>query len=295
VRGAVQPRPGVEREGDAAADTQDHATALEFYAQALQVNAERPKECDSKQAQSSRRIRSATWSQSNKDQKDRLQQKQQDEQQKQQQSPDPKQDPQQPPQPQTPDPSKLDELRRSCSRASRTASRTSRAAPTTAAAADGQAMVERSDPPRYVSDRPAPRPCRRPAATAARRALLGTAVPWPRRACRPGRPPRPGSLSTDARSAPGDETQRPLEGAFRLAPPPAVRSTTSKALGWIALCAAIGFAVIMLILLAIGAADAFFGRPCSCCSSWCWASRSPRWRRRRVACWAMPRSRSPWS
>ncbi|WP_292882152.1 hypothetical protein [Microbacterium sp.] len=102
----------LEREGDAAADDQDHVTALEFYARALQVNAERPKECDSEQAQQQSPDPQRDMSQSNKDQKDRLQQKQQDEQQKQQQdpqqNPDQKQDPQQP----TPDPSKLDELQK---------------------------------------------------------------------------------------------------------------------------------------------------------------------------------------
>lgn len=102
----------LEREGDAAADKQDHVTALELYAQALQVNADRPKECDSKQAQEQSPDPQRDMSQSNKDQQDRLEQKQQDEQQKQQQSPDPKQDPKQPPQPQTPDPDKLDELQK---------------------------------------------------------------------------------------------------------------------------------------------------------------------------------------
>lgn len=103
----------LEREGDAAADAQDHATALEFYAEALQVNAERPKECDSKQAQQQSPDPQRDMSQSNTDQKDRLQQKQQDQQQQQEDSgtpQDPKQDPQQ--QPPTPDQSKLDELQK---------------------------------------------------------------------------------------------------------------------------------------------------------------------------------------
>ena len=105
----------LEREGDAAADKQDHVTALEFYARALQVNAERPKECDSKQAQEQSPDPQRDMGQSNKDQKDRLQQKQQDQQQQQQNSDqqDPqKQDPQQPPQPQQPDQGKLDELQK---------------------------------------------------------------------------------------------------------------------------------------------------------------------------------------
>ena len=100
----------LEREGDAAADAQDHVTALEFYARALQVNAERPKECDSEQAQQQSPDPQRDMAQSNKDQKDRLQQKQQDEQQQQdpQQNPPQNQDPQQP----APDPGKLDELQK---------------------------------------------------------------------------------------------------------------------------------------------------------------------------------------
>jgi len=103
----------LEREGDAAADAQDHVTALEYYARALDVNAGRPKECDSTQAQEQSPDPQRDVSQSNKDQQDRLQQKQQDEQQK-QQNPDPNQDPQkqdqqQPPQP---DQGKLDELQK---------------------------------------------------------------------------------------------------------------------------------------------------------------------------------------
>ncbi|MBS1906256.1 MAG: hypothetical protein JST33_06735 [Actinobacteria bacterium] len=104
----------LEREGDAAADGQDHVTALEFYAQALQVNADRPKECDSAQAQQQSPDPQRDMSQSNKDQKDRLQQKQQ-EQQQQQQNPDPKQDPQNQNQNQQqpqPDPGKLDDLQK---------------------------------------------------------------------------------------------------------------------------------------------------------------------------------------
>ncbi|GAB6856021.1 hypothetical protein [Microbacterium xylanilyticum] len=100
----------LEREGDAAADKQDHVTALEFYARALQVNAERPKECDSKQAQEQSPDPQRDMGQSNKDQKDRLQQKQQDQQQQQNSDQQPqKQDPQQPPQP---DQGKLDELQK---------------------------------------------------------------------------------------------------------------------------------------------------------------------------------------
>ena len=98
----------LEREGDAAADAQQHATALEFYAQALQVNADRPKECDSAQAQEQSPDPQRDMSQSNKDQQDRLQQKQQDQQQ-QQQNPDPQQQDPQNPQPK-PDQGKLDEL-----------------------------------------------------------------------------------------------------------------------------------------------------------------------------------------
>lgn len=103
----------LEREGDAAADSQDHATALEYYARALQVNADRPKECDSEQAQKQSPDPQRDMSQSNKDQEDRLQQKQQDQQQ-QQQDPDQQQnpqnqDPQQPPQP---DQGKLDDLQK---------------------------------------------------------------------------------------------------------------------------------------------------------------------------------------
>lgn len=105
----------LEREGDAAADAQDHATALEFYAEALQVNAERPKECDSKEAQQQSPDPQRDMGQSNTDQKDRLQQKQQDQQQQEDSgSPqDPRQDPKQDPQQQpTPDQSKLDELQK---------------------------------------------------------------------------------------------------------------------------------------------------------------------------------------
>ncbi|MBS1698474.1 MAG: hypothetical protein JST25_08770 [Actinobacteria bacterium] len=102
----------LEREGDAAADQQDHVTALEFYAQALQVNAERPKECDSEQAQQQSPDPQRDMGQSNKDQKDRLQQKQQD--QEQQQDSDQQQDPKQqdPTAPPQPDQDKLDELQK---------------------------------------------------------------------------------------------------------------------------------------------------------------------------------------
>ena len=101
----------LEREGDAAADTQDPTTALEFYAQALEINAGTPKECDSKQAQEQSPDPQRDMSQSNKDQQDRLKQKQQEQQ---QQNPDksttdPKQDPQQP---QQPDQGKLDDLQK---------------------------------------------------------------------------------------------------------------------------------------------------------------------------------------
>ncbi|MBS1906257.1 MAG: hypothetical protein JST33_06740 [Actinobacteria bacterium] len=113
-------------------------------------------------------------------------------------------------------------------------------------------MVERSDPPRYVSDSSGAPPVPPPGGyRGARRALLGTAI-----APTSTSVPLPGSLSA-VRQAQGpaaggrDETRRPGEGT----PPPKKRSP----LGWIALCATIGFAVIMLILLAIGAADAFFG------------------------------------
>lgn len=103
-------------------------------------------------------------------------------------------------------------------------------------------MVERSDPPRYVSDSAGAPPVPPPGGyRGARRALLGTAVPMA---------PTP--------------VPEPVEGTI-----PGSGASTSSAtefvpkkrspLGWIALCAAIAFAVLMLILIAIGAADAFFG------------------------------------
>ncbi|GAA4489716.1 hypothetical protein [Microbacterium panaciterrae] len=99
----------LEREGDAAADKQDPTTALEYYAQALQINADKPKECDSTQAQQQSPDPQRDMSQSNKDQQDRLKQKQQEQQ---QQNPDQgKNDPPQQPQPQ-PDPGKLDDLQK---------------------------------------------------------------------------------------------------------------------------------------------------------------------------------------
>ncbi|MCE4025879.1 hypothetical protein LXM50_07815 [Microbacterium sp. Au-Mic1] len=124
-------------------------------------------------------------------------------------------------------------------------------------------MVERSDPPRYVSDSAGAPPVPPPGGyRGARRALLGTAVPL----ATPGVPapaapaPATGVVEHGRAERARDETQRPLEGSVSSrAASGGARSTTSKALGWIALCAAIGFAVIMLILLAIGAADAFFG------------------------------------
>lgn len=112
-------------------------------------------------------------------------------------------------------------------------------------------MVERNDPPRYVSDSAGAPPVPPPGGyRGARRALLGTAI-----APTPTSVPLPGSLSA-LREPQGpaagdrDETRRPGEGA-----PPKKRTP----LGWIALTATIVFAVVMLILLAVGAADAFFG------------------------------------
>ncbi len=102
----------LEREGDAAADKQDPTTALEYYAQALQVSADKPKACDSKQAQQQSPDPQRDMSQSNKDQQDRLKQKQQEQQQQQQQNPDQgKPKPQDPP-PQQPDQGKLDDLQK---------------------------------------------------------------------------------------------------------------------------------------------------------------------------------------
>lgn len=105
-------------------------------------------------------------------------------------------------------------------------------------------MVERNDPPRYVSDSAGAPPVPPPGGyRGARRALLGTAVPL-------AAPAPSGSLSGGAPDD-RDETRRPGE--------PTPLPTRKSPLGWIALCAAIGFAVLMVILLAIGAADAFFG------------------------------------
>ncbi|MGN8026305.1 hypothetical protein [Microbacterium sp. 22242] len=102
----------LEREGDAAADKQDPTTAVAFYAKALEVNADMPKECDSKQAQEQSPDPQRDMSQSNKDQQDRLKQKQQ-EQQQQQQNPDQGKDkPKDQQQPQQPDQGKLDDLQK---------------------------------------------------------------------------------------------------------------------------------------------------------------------------------------
>ncbi|MBS1673680.1 MAG: hypothetical protein JSS74_06920 [Actinobacteria bacterium] len=100
----------LEREGDAAASAQNPTGAVEFYAKALEINAGRPAECDSTQAQQQSPDPSRDPSQSNKDQKDRLQQKQQEQQQKQQNPDQPQPDPNQ--QPQQPDQSGLDELQK---------------------------------------------------------------------------------------------------------------------------------------------------------------------------------------
>ncbi len=124
-------------------------------------------------------------------------------------------------------------------------------------------MVERSDPPRYVSDSAGAPPLPPPGGyRGARRSLLGQ-VPLP--------VPVSGSLSEDAqrprRNADRDETGFPAED--RVSSPSSLalrpRSTTpaeapkKSPLGWIALGAVILFAVVMLILLAVGNADAFFG------------------------------------
>lgn len=97
----------LEWQGDAAAQAKDPVTAVAFYAEALKVNAETPKECRSPEAQQQSSDPQRDMSQSLDDQADRLQQKQQ-EQQNQQQNPDrtPQEQEQQP----QPDPSKLDEL-----------------------------------------------------------------------------------------------------------------------------------------------------------------------------------------
>ncbi|MGO4679703.1 hypothetical protein [Microbacterium sp. 2MCAF23] len=115
-------------------------------------------------------------------------------------------------------------------------------------------MVERSDPPRYVSDSAGAPPVPPPGGyRGARRALLGTAVPLMT-------PPAsfPGSSSEDAARSLREDAARGRDETRYTADqgaPPKKRSP----LGWIALCAAIAFAVLMLILIAIGAADAFFG------------------------------------
>lgn len=112
-------------------------------------------------------------------------------------------------------------------------------------------MVERNDPPRYVSDSAGAPPVPPPGGyRGARRALLGTAVPLAPSAA----PSGPLSAVREAQGPAADdrdEARRPGE--------PAPLPTRRSPLGWIALCAAIGFAVLMVILLAIGAADAFFG------------------------------------
>ena len=127
-------------------------------------------------------------------------------------------------------------------------------------------MVERSDPPRYVTDSAGAPPIPPPGGyRGARRALLGTPAT-------PGAPGTPGTPATPAFAPyPGvvergraqrdrDETRYPAgPGVSSRSTSDGARSTTPSALGWIALTAAIVFAVIMLILLAVGAADAFFG------------------------------------
>ena len=140
-------------------------------------------------------------------------------------------------------------------------------------------MVEPNDPPRYVSDSTGAPPMPPPGGyRGARRALLRSPVapapgpssndaagaPFPAASSEYAHPtPFPGSLSEDAHAAsfPGslsedaagdrDETRRPGE---RTAPP-----KKRGPLGWIALAASIAFVLVSLILLAIGAADAFFG------------------------------------
>ena len=103
-------------------------------------------------------------------------------------------------------------------------------------------MVERSDPPRYVTDSAGAPPVPPPGGyRGARRALLGTAVPMA-----PTPVPEPVE-----RTIPGSGASTSSATEFA----PKKRSP----LGWIAVCAAIAFAVLMVILLAIGAADAFFG------------------------------------
>ncbi|WP_295013666.1 hypothetical protein [uncultured Microbacterium sp.] len=102
----------LEREGDAAADVQDHTTAVAFYAEALEVTADRPKDCDSAQAQEQSPDPQRDMAQANEDQQDRLKQKQEEQQDQQR---NPQQDPQQPTQqnpPSSPDPQKLDDLQK---------------------------------------------------------------------------------------------------------------------------------------------------------------------------------------
>ncbi|MBS1698475.1 MAG: hypothetical protein JST25_08775 [Actinobacteria bacterium] len=117
-------------------------------------------------------------------------------------------------------------------------------------------MVEPTDAPRYVSDSSGAPPVPPPGGyRGARRALLGLPVavaPVPEhpssRASVPERAKRdegrPGTAEVDERhSAPAD----------------AIPPKKPKTLGWIALVAVIVFVVVGLILLGIGAADAFFG------------------------------------
>jgi len=112
-------------------------------------------------------------------------------------------------------------------------------------------MVERNDPPRYVSDSAGAPPVPPPGGyRGARRALLGPAVPLAPSVTLPGSPSTPRPAQEQAE---GDRDD--TRGPGRHTPLPARKSP----LGWIALCAAIAFAVLMVVLLAIGAADAFFG------------------------------------
>ena len=103
-------------------------------------------------------------------------------------------------------------------------------------------MVERNDPPRYVSDSAGAPPVPPPGGyRGARRALLGAAVPMaPTPVPEPVERTIPGSGASTSSATESSPTKR-------------------SRLGWIAMCAAIAFAVLMVILLAIGAADAFFG------------------------------------
>ncbi|SFR54907.1 hypothetical protein SAMN04488591_1909 [Microbacterium azadirachtae] len=96
-------------------------------------------------------------------------------------------------------------------------------------------MVERSDPPRYVADSAGAPPVPPPGGyRGARRALLGA-----NGVVGGGRP----------QGAPAEAP--PLPGAD-------ARTKSPRTLGWIALAAGIGFVIVALILLVIGAADAFF-------------------------------------